>query len=65
MKMTVHSGPFFELENGFPSKILDNFPDWKVIAELEPFSKMENDYPYINNISMLPHNLGSNHFPFQ
>jgi hypothetical protein len=59
------SGPFSELENDCPSEILDHFPDWKVTAQPGPFSKLENDCPYINNISVLPPNLGSNHFPFQ
>jgi hypothetical protein len=29
-----------------------------VAAQPGPFSKLENDYPYINNISMLAPNLG-------
>jgi hypothetical protein len=51
--MIVHSGPFSELENDFPSEILDHFPNWKVISQPRPFCKLENECPYINNISML------------
>jgi hypothetical protein len=64
-KVTSQPGPFSKLENDYPSRILDHFPDWKVTAQPGPFSKLENDCQSINNISVLPPNLGSNHFPFQ
>jgi serine/threonine protein kinase len=64
-KVTAQPRPFSKLENECPSRILDHFLDYKVTTQPGPFSKMENDCPYINNISMLPPNLGSNHFPFQ
>jgi hypothetical protein len=56
--VTAHPGPFFKLENDYPSRILDHFLNWKVTAQPGPFSKLENDYPFINNISVLPPNLG-------
>jgi hypothetical protein len=56
--MIVYSGPFFELENDCLSEILDHFMDWKVTSQPGPFSKLENDCLYINNISLLPPNLG-------
>jgi hypothetical protein len=61
-KRTDRSGPFSELENLCPSEILGHFPDWKVIAQPGPFFKLKNDYPEINNISMLPPNLGVNSY---
>jgi hypothetical protein len=63
--MIVGFGPFSELENECSSKILDHFPDWKVTSQPGPFSKLENEFPYINNISVLPPHLGSNNFLFQ
>jgi hypothetical protein len=45
MKITIRSGPFSELENACSSKISNQFPDWKGTAQLEPFSKLENDFP--------------------
>jgi hypothetical protein len=44
-KMIVLSEPFFELENGYPSEILNHFLDWKGTAQPGLFSKLENDFP--------------------
>jgi hypothetical protein len=64
MKMTVRSGPFFELENACPSEISNHFPNWKGNAQAGPFFKLENDCPQFDDMSVLPPNLESHFFPF-
>jgi hypothetical protein len=57
-KMTIRSGPFFELENAWPLEISNYFSNWKGSAHPGPFSELENHCPSISNISVLPPNLG-------
>jgi hypothetical protein len=62
-KMTVLSGPFFELENACPLEISITFRTGKGIAQAGPFFELENDCPQINDMLVLPLNLES-FFPF-
>jgi hypothetical protein len=62
--MTVRFGPFYRLENAYPSEISNHFPNWKGTTQARPSFKLENDCPQFNNMSMLPPNLESHFFPF-
>jgi hypothetical protein len=44
-KMTIQSGPFSELENVYPSKISNHFPNKKGSAHPGPFFELKNDCP--------------------
>jgi hypothetical protein len=41
MKMTIRSGPFFELENAYPLAISNQSSKWKGTAHPGPFFELE------------------------
>jgi hypothetical protein len=44
-KMIFRSGPFFEMENTYPSETSNQFPKWKGTAHPGPFYELEIECP--------------------